>query len=365
MQLRSLSKIRPFFVVASIFVIVVGLIVTIARGGLNLGLDFQPGLDLQVQIEDEDATIDSVRSAVASIENNTLVRSVGSADLRQFNIRTLDPGDDEDFVTNQSQAILSALNERFDGSTTEQSSVYVGPRFSARLARQTGFIATLALIAILIYIWFRFRLGFALAAILALIHDMAIMFAFIGSTQIEFSTATVAALLTTIGYSLNDTIVIFDRVRENEGLLHDMKYSEIVDTSIGQSLSRTLITSLTTMLAVLAIFIFARGAVQNFTLNMIVGIIVGTYSSIFIATPAIIAWHKREEKQAIKKEENKQRIAGTRFIGKQTAGNDPSETATRSSKTLKSTAPTQADIEAIKRDIQRKKSTVNKKKRKK
>ncbi|MFW6209069.1 MAG: protein translocase subunit SecF, partial [Spirochaetota bacterium] len=183
-----------------------------------------------------------------------------------------------------------------------KQSEYVGPRFSKTLAEQSFSLTLLALVLILIYIWFRFQFGYAISAIVALTHDVLVMLGFIGATQMEVSTTTIAAVLTIIGYSLNDTIVIFDRIRENEGLLQGRDIEDIINTSISQSLSRTLITSLTTLLAVVALYLFGTGAIKDFALNLIVGIIVGTYSSIFVASPMLLGWRRsREKKKRVKR----------------------------------------------------------------
>jgi len=190
------------------------------------------------------------------------------------------------------------LEEAFgEGSVVIKQSEYVGPRFSRSLAEQSISLPLLALVLILLYIWFRFKFGYALSAITALAHDVLIMLGFIGATQLEVSTTTIAAVLTIIGYSLNDTIVVFDRIRENEGLLQGRDIEDIINTSITQSLSRTLITSLTTLLAVTALFVFGTGTIKDFALNLIVGILVGTYSSVFIASPVLLDLRRKGERR--------------------------------------------------------------------
>jgi len=216
-------------------------------------------------------------------------------------VRVEDPsGDTKDQLERD---IRRLLEESFgNGSVVIKSSEYVGPRFSQTLAQQSFSLTLLALVLILIYIWFRFQFGYAISAIVALTHDVLVMLGFIGATQLEVSTTTIAAVLTIIGYSLNDTIVIFDRIRENEGLLQGRDIEDIINTSITQSLSRTLITSLTTLLAVTALYTFGTGAIKDFALNLIVGIIVGTYSSVFVASPMLLGWRRsREKRQRIKR----------------------------------------------------------------
>ncbi|RKX86317.1 MAG: protein translocase subunit SecF, partial [Spirochaetes bacterium] len=173
--------------------------------------------------------------------------------------------------------------------------------FSSSLASQSITLTIVALALILLYIWFRFKLGFAVSAITALAHDVLIMLGFIGTFGLEVSTTTIAAVLTIIGYSLNDTIVVFDRIRENKVLLKGDRFDNIVNISITQSLSRTIITSLTTLLAVVALYVFGTGSIEDFALNLIVGIVVGTYSSIFIASPVLLGWTNVTQKRKAEK----------------------------------------------------------------
>jgi preprotein translocase subunit SecF len=184
-----------------------------------------------------------------------------------------------------------------------KKSDFVGPTFSQELRLGALGSVIVALFLILVYITIRFRIGYALAAIAALVHDVCIMIGVIGTLQLELTSATLAAVLTIIGYSLNDTIVVFDRIRENMGLLHDQDRESIINTSITQSLSRTLITSLTTLLAVISIYIFSTGVIKDFAFNLIVGVVVGTYSSIFIASPILLGWQNIMEKRKKAKQE--------------------------------------------------------------
>jgi preprotein translocase subunit SecF len=169
------------------------------------------------------------------------------------------------------------------------------PSQAADLSTQMIWIVAAALVLILIYITIRFRWQYALGAIAAIAHDVLFLLGFLMVTQVEFSSATVAALLTIIGYSLNDTIVIFDRIRENRTLNPDMVLLDVSDLSITQSLGRTVITSLTTFLAVSAILFLAFGSIQDFALALTVGILVGTYSSIFVASPVMTLFSPSKE----------------------------------------------------------------------
>lgn len=288
------TRIRFIMIVVSIVVIAAGITATVMQEGFNLGIDFEAGLRQRVEIGGaDDVDVAAVRDALAGIDGVQIQR-VGQPEDDEFSIRVRDPGNVENFSQTMSSQVEDALGEAFGASNiVVLQTSFVGPRFSQDLASQAIWLTTLALLLILAYIWFRFRLGYAASAIVTLIHDVAVMLGFIGAFQIEVSTATIAAVLTIIGYSLNDTIVIFDRIRENEGILRESPFETIVNTSITQSLSRTLITSLTTMLAVLAIFLFATGQIRDFALNLMVGIVVGTYSSIFVASPMLLAWRTR------------------------------------------------------------------------
>ncbi len=288
-------KYRIPFLALSLVVIVAGLAITISHDGFNLGVDFQAGLRHQVQIDPDETsvTIDQVRESLASI-TGAQVQGVGSAEEQRFSIRVIAEEADERVASELAADVMSILRNAFgDDAVLEESSNFVGPGFSAALARQTFLLTAVALVLILVYVWVRFRLAYAIGAIAPLLHDVAFMLVFIGAFQIEVSTATVAAVLTVIGYSLNDTIVIFDRIRENESLMRNAGFYEVVNTSITQSMTRTVITSFTTLLAVGAIFIFATGTIQDFALNLIVGVLVGTYSSIYIASPVLLALQRK------------------------------------------------------------------------
>jgi preprotein translocase subunit SecF len=290
MKTIQFTRVRFIFIGLSILLLVGGLAGTLLQGGFNLGVDFQAGISLRVAVNSTSADIESVRVSVAGIDGSQ-VQTVGQPEDRQFAVRVRDDGTIDNFSVVMSDRIIGALESEFgSGSVEELENTYVGPRFSEDLTRNTVLLTVLAMTLIIAYIWFRFQLGYAIASITALVHDVAFMLVLIGTFRIEVSTATIAAILTIIGYSLNDTIVIFDRIRENERLLRDKGIETIINASISQSLSRTLITSITTLLAVTAIYIFATGTVQIFALNLIIGVIVGTYSSVFIASPVLLGW---------------------------------------------------------------------------
>jgi preprotein translocase subunit SecF len=254
---------------------------------------------------DTPVSIDQIRQTLEPI-GGPQIQMVGASSNQEFLIRVLDSGEIEDFSEVTSRKILDLLGASFGADQVlVRQSDYVGARFSGELGSQTVSLTIMALFLILIYIWIRFQLAFAVSAVTALVHDVLIMLGFIGAFQMEVVTATIAAVLTIIGYSLNDTIVIFDRIRENQKMMRDSNFTSVINTSITQSLSRTVITSLTTLLAVVSLYIFGSGPIKDFALAMIVGVVVGTYSSIFVASPVLLLWSNVSRKRRQGKESQK------------------------------------------------------------
>ncbi|HAK46424.1 MAG TPA: protein translocase subunit SecF [Spirochaeta sp.] len=245
--------------------------------------------------------IEEIRNVLAGI-GEPQIQIVGNDDAQEFLIRLEDDGS-SNFSETASAKMFSLLEGEYGtGTVIVKQSDYVGPRFSSDLGKSVIFLVGLALALILVYIWIRFELAYAVSAIIALTHDVILLIGFIGLTQMDVVTATVAAVLTIVGYSLNDTIVVFDRIRENRQLMRDADLKTIVNTSITQSLSRTLITSVTTLLAVTAIYVFATGQIRDFALAMMVGVVIGTYSSIFIASPVLLGWINSRRKRKLAKD---------------------------------------------------------------
>lgn len=349
MKTVKFTRLRFVMIALSLVLIGSGVVGTILRGGFNLGIDFQAGLSMRVAIDPAkaDSSIESVRDALSGLDG-AQVQTVGDEADRQYVIRVSDPGNIDSFSSVVSAEILDALSATFGEDTAQElENSFVGPRFSQDLTQNTVVLTALALGVILLYIWFRFRLGYATAAITALVHDVSFMLVFIGTFQIEVSTATIAAVLTIIGYSLNDTIVIFDRIRENERVMRESGLETIINASITQSLSRTLITSLTTLLAVSAIYVFATGTVQLFALNMIIGVVVGTYSSIFIASPVFLGWSRASRRRKAKRDAQRH---GTPLTAKVAGDAKAAIPAT-------DTGVTAADKQRVIAEISRKKAT--------
>jgi preprotein translocase subunit SecF len=231
--------------------------------------------------------IDQVRDALSAL-GNVQVQTVGADADQVYQVRL---GTNEgDTQSSMEKSVSDNLSKTFtaDGFVVLESN-FIGPKFSQSLITGSILAVFAALVLILLYVWIRFRVAYALSSIIALTHDVLLLLGFIALFNFEVSSTTIAAVLTIIGYSLNATIVIFDRVRENSGLLKGKAFDEIIEHSVTQTLSRTILSSLTTVLAVLPLAILSSGSIQLFAIEMIFGIIVGTYSSNFIA-PSFLYW---------------------------------------------------------------------------
>lgn len=283
------SKTRAAAFTFSILLTIAGIVGTILQGGFNFAVEFQAGLSLRIAVDPASVSTDiaGVRNAVSgALDSGVDVQAVGVPGEQHYTLKVSDRGNLEDFEIQATERLSTALSSAFgESGYSIVERTYIGPSFSTELTSQAVWLVILVMLVMLIYLWFRFRLAYASAAVISLAHVVILSLGLIGTLQMEISTALIAAVLTIIGYSINDTIVIFDRIRENEKLMSDAKPLDIIDTSITQSLNRTLMTSITTLVAVLAIFIFTTGPIKDFAAILIFGIIVGTYSSNFIASP--------------------------------------------------------------------------------
>ncbi|MEL3904541.1 MAG: protein translocase subunit SecF [Treponemataceae bacterium] len=240
-------------------------------------------------------TTDEVRHALSSVPS-VAVQQLGAAQDSFFQIRLPDDGKKEDANKELRALIGTALEAAYGaGNIAVMSTDFVGSQFSSALAKQAIILVAGALFLIFMYAMFRFQWNFSVAAILALLHDTLIMLMFITWSQMEFNSTTIAAILTIIGYSINDTIVIFDRIREKINLEPKLECNEVLDTALSEVFTRTLITTITTMLAVLALFVFTTGSMKDFALALLVGLLSGTYSSIYTAS-AFIAFTSKGKK---------------------------------------------------------------------
>lgn len=267
---------------------------TLLQGGFNLGIDFKPGLSQTVQITASDVAIEKVRTALEASDHEFTVQPIGDAAEKKFQLRAVASEKDSKVANLQeviSEKAKTALEKTFGaGSVTVLQSEFIGPSLSNELVFQTVWIALAAVLVILLYIWFRFKFAYAIAAIIALVHDPVFIMGLVGTIQMEVTTATIAVVLTIIGYSLNDTIVVFDRIRENLRLKGGMNLYDLVDLSITETLSRTIVSSLTTIISMVAVYLFTQGAIKDFAFGLIVGVVIGTFSSIFVAAPLMVAF---------------------------------------------------------------------------
>ena len=266
--------------IASIFsmVLVVSSIVLLLSKGLNLGIDFRGGILIEARNNTSAADISGLRRNLESL-------GLGDISLQGFGadtdilVRVQRQKGDEAAQIAAIEAISSSLGETYDIRRTE----FVGPTVGAELTEKGLLAVACALLAIMVYIWFRFEWQFSIAAILALAHDILSTVGLFALTSFEFNLATVAAILTIAGYSINDTVVVFDRVRENLRRYKSYEITDIINKSLNETLSRTVMTSVTTLLALGAISIFGGAVLRDFALAMIWGVVIGTYSSIFVA----------------------------------------------------------------------------------
>ncbi|MBN1637214.1 MAG: protein translocase subunit SecF [Deltaproteobacteria bacterium] len=288
----SFMKFRNQGFTISIILIVVSLISIFFIRGLNYGIDFAGGTVIQVKFSNPTQT-EQVRTALQPLgQEKSLIQSVGPAQENEFLIRTTAS---EDSTKNLAAQFEEALQQTFGKDAVDIRRVdMVGSEVSQDL-KQKGFLSLFyAGIGILIYIWWRFELKFSFGAILALLHDVIITVGVFSLTGKEISLPVVAALLTIVGYSLNDTIVVFDRIRENMKKKSSQELAGLLNTSISQTLSRTLLTSLTTFLVVFFLYMLGGSVIHNFAFAMMVGVIVGTYSSVFIASPVLLVLNREK-----------------------------------------------------------------------
>ena len=284
-KIKFIENRKKFYVLSISFAIIS--IFSLWLKGLNFGIDFKGGLLVEIKLE-------------KNIELESLRNNIEALNYGDFTLQKLDNSNDNflikielgsDFQENQ-EVLIARLKENiqnnFEGNIDYRRIEYVGPTVSNELII-TGITAIIiAIFSMLIYIWFRFELPFAIGAVLALIHDTILTIGMFSITSLEFNLSTVAAILLIIGYSMNDTVVVYDRVRENLKKFKKLDTFALLNKSINETLSRTINTTATTILALLALFIFGGNIIKDFSLAMIWGIVIGTYSSILIATPILL-----------------------------------------------------------------------------
>jgi preprotein translocase subunit SecF len=277
-------------ITASVIFLLISIVSIFLIRGLNYSIDFTGGTLIQVQFSKETSTAE-IREALATVNlQNSIIQK--SAGLNEFMIRVAQDETIENLPATVNEGLRSLEGNTFDIRRTDQ----VGPKIGKEL-RSTAILAIIsALFVIGVYISIRFQFRFAIGAVVALIHDVLFTLGIFSLAQLEISLTTIAAFLTIVGYSLNDTIVLYDRIREDIKIMRSDTIEAIVNKSINETLSRTIITSLTTFIVVL-VLAFATGEVRIFAIAMIIGVFVGTYSSIYIAGPVVIAWQKKFNKK--------------------------------------------------------------------
>lgn len=282
---------RKVAAILSIILILVGLFSIIFHHGLRLGIDFQGGTLLQLQF-DNPVRIGEIRSAMeAEGFANAEIQRFGAEEEVIIRVQQTSGGGNE--TPDRIQAALSNTlpDNPFQVRRTEE----VGPQIGSELRGKAVLAILSAMLGMVIYITLRFELKFAVAAITAIAHDVLITLGVFSVLNLEINLPIIAAFLTIVGYSLNDTIVIFDRVRENLKSLRREAYNTLINLSINQTLSRTVVTSVTTFLVVFILWMWGGEVIQNFALALVIGVITGTYSTIYIASPVVVEWESRSK----------------------------------------------------------------------
>ncbi len=268
--------------------------------GLNLGIDFKGGSSVEVQALEGEADIADIRSRLGVLGlGDVQVQGFGTPEDVLIRVEAQDGGD-----TAQQEAVrlvTTALEADYEIRRVE----VVGPTVSGELAIAGAIAVVVAILAVLVYIWLRFEWQFAVGSIIALVHDVILTIGLYSLVGFEFNLSSIAAILTIVGYSLNDTVVVYDRVRENLRKFRKLRVVDLLDLSINSMLSRTVLTSVTTILALLSLVIFGGEVIRGFTISMTWGVLVGTYSSIFIAAPVLLFFGLKTRENVQKKPEEK------------------------------------------------------------
>ncbi len=276
-------RFRPYAFALSAFVAAVTVIGFLMLG-LNVGIDFKGGTLVELQTKQgTPANIGELRARLQGA-------NVGDVQLQEFggpNLVLVRYGEQPGGEPGQ-QAALRRVTQIIEADYEVRRTEVVGPTVSAELVQYSVIGVLISILVVLIYLWFRFEWQFAVGAMIATLHDVTAMIAFYVWTRTDFDITSIAAILTIIGYSLNDTVVVFDRIREMMRKHKRLPVSELLDIAINSTLSRTTITATTTFLALLALYFFGGEVIQGFTASMLIGVVVGTYSSIFIAAPILI-----------------------------------------------------------------------------
>ena len=290
------NKYYKLFTLISSGLAIISILLLIFKG-LNFGIDFKGGTLIELRAIDKQINISSLRSSFSKMNlGDVAIKNFGED--YDFLIKFEKKGPEKDLIQNIKKDLNASIGSGYEIRRVEN----VGPKVSAELLKGGLIAIAVSLGAMLFYIWIRFEWQFSIGAILALFHDVLITMGIFSLLGLEVNLSIVAAILTIVGYSMNDTVVIFDRVRENLKKHIDLKIFDLTNLSINETLSRTIITSVTTLLALLSIFLFGGEILKGFSFAMILGVILGTYSSIFIANPILV--NLKVNYKTIVKEEN-------------------------------------------------------------
>ena len=293
----AFNRFYKLFNFISLSLILISIILLLFKG-LNFGVDFKGGTLIELRVKDKTVTITNIRDSLNQINlGDVSVKKFGKDDdyLIKFEKKDFN---NPNFISEIKSKLTSSLGNTFEFRRVEN----VGPKVSSELLRSGIIAICLSLAAMLFYIWVRFEWQFSIGSIIALFHDVIITLGIFSLLKLEINLSIIAAVLTIVGYSMNDTVVIYDRIRENLGKFHKLSISEIANLSINETLARTIITSITTLLALFSIFILGGEILRGFSFAMILGVLIGTYSSIFVASP-ILKFFKVSHKPLEKEEE--------------------------------------------------------------
>lgn len=279
-KIRFMAWQRVFLALSA--VVVVGSLLLVAVKGLNLGIDFRGGILFEVRTEGA-ADLGGLRRQLDDLGLGEIsLQEFGAADDLLIRLEEPEGGDAA------RQAAIAAVRQALGAGVQIRRVEVVGPQVSAELFRDALYALTAALLSIMAYLWFRFEWQFGLAGVLSLLHDVIAIVGVFALMGYEFNLTIVAALLTIAGYSINDSVVVFDRVRENLRRYKTMPFVELLDLSINQTLSRTFLTGLTTIFVLIALYVLGGEVLRGFSFAMLFGVLVGTYSSVFVAVPLLI-----------------------------------------------------------------------------
>jgi preprotein translocase SecF subunit len=277
------NRFYKLFNLISFSLVLISIILLIFKG-LNYGVDFKGGTLIELRSNDSNITISKLRSTFLNMNlGDVSVKKFGNENDYLIKFEKKEDGK-KDLIGVIKKNLIKTIGDDFDFRRVES----VGPKVSSELLKSGIIAIILSLFAMLLYIWLRFEWQFSVGAIIAVFHDVIITLGFFSIFNLEINLSIVAAVLTIVGYSMNDTVVIFDRVRENLKKYSDIKIFDLTNNSINETLSRTIITSITTLLALLSIYFFGGEILKGFSLAMILGVIFGTYSSIYIANPVLV-----------------------------------------------------------------------------